>query len=396
MDLGLTDRVALVSGASGEIGQAICAVLLDEGAIVAALHRGTGDRLTSLRERAGSGGSEQKIVPVVAELTDGTAIDTAMQQVLDRCGRIDILVNNAAVTIEGPFLAVPESEARELAEVNVWAAYRLMQLALKPMMRARRGVVVNVSSVVASYGGRGVSAYAMTKAALETLTRVLALDGAKGRAAERRRARSRYDIDEPRATPAPGRGAVGEDPAGPRRRARGGGARSRMARVRPYGRLHDGASHHNRRRLQPVNIRQRGGVPMQVDDVFPMVRAAVSTCCGAASDSIRLESRLVDDLGMQSLDFVELIYEVEQAFDITVPMSNLERQIQEAMGGEAFELDGILTPAGRERLQEMVAGLAGIEPGVDLGIYEIPRLLTVYSVCDLILREKARAVHGSA
>jgi 3-oxoacyl-[acyl-carrier protein] reductase len=176
MDLGLTDRVALVSGASGEIGQAICAVLLDEGAIVAALHRGTRDPLTSLRERAGSGGSEQKIVPVVAELTDGAAIDTAMQQVLDRCGRIDILVNNAAVTIEGPFLAVPESEARELAEVNVWAAYRLMQLALKPMMRARRGVVVNVSSVVASYGGRGVSAYAMTKAALETLTRVLALE----------------------------------------------------------------------------------------------------------------------------------------------------------------------------------------------------------------------------
>jgi acyl carrier protein len=135
---------------------------------------------------------------------------------------------------------------------------------------------------------------------------------------------------------------------------------------------------------------------MQVDDVFPKVRAAVSTCCGAAADSIRLESRLVDDLGMQSLDFVELIYEVEQAFDITVPMSNLERQIQEEMGGEAFELDGILTPAGRERLQEMVAGLAGIEPGVDIGIYEIPRLLTVYSVCDLILREKARAVHGSA
>lgn len=181
MDLRLEGSVALVSGATGGIGQAICATLLAEGAQVAALHRGAAARLESVRACARDCGAADRLLELQLDLRDAAAMDSAFEQALQRFGAVDILVNNAAVTLERPFLAVPEAEARTLADVNLWGPYRLMQLALKRMMLARRGAVVNVTSVVASYGGRGVSAYAMTKAALETLTRVLALEMAPKR-----------------------------------------------------------------------------------------------------------------------------------------------------------------------------------------------------------------------
>lgn len=174
MDLAMEGRIALVTGATGGIGRAICEILAAEGAIVVAVHRGEGDRLSDLVARIRDAGGT--LEPRVADVTEETGVRTLFEELLDRWGRVDILVNNAGVTLERPFLAVTEAEARPLAEVNLWGAYRLMQHALKPMMLARRGVVVNVTSVLASHGGRGVSAYAMTKAALESLTRVLALE----------------------------------------------------------------------------------------------------------------------------------------------------------------------------------------------------------------------------
>lgn len=127
---------------------------------------------------------------------------------------------------------------------------------------------------------------------------------------------------------------------------------------------------------------------MRVEEVFPTVREALVRCCDLDPSTITLNSRLVGDLGLESLDFVDLIYEIEQRFEITVPMTGLDRAIEAAMGGEPYEVDGLLTPAALERLGTMVAGLADFDPNGEIATDEVPLLLTVHSVCDLIIREK--------
>jgi len=132
----------------------------------------------------------------------------------------------------------------------------------------------------------------------------------------------------------------------------------------------------------------------KVEAVFPAVRDAIQRCCDLEADQVQMTSRLVGDLGMESLDFVELIYELEQAFDITIPMGNLEVSIADAMDGVPAEEDGVLTPAGLAKLRETVPGLA--DGGSDeVAVDEVPLMLTVHSVCALLVKERDnRATSG--
>jgi len=177
VDLGLEGKTVLVTGASGAIGEAVCEAFVREGAVVAALHRGSEERLEPLRARLDAAGlAADALLPIAADLTDGDAVEAAVSGLLDARGGIDVLVNNAGTTLEAPFLATTEKDARAVVELNLWGSARLTRLVLKPMLLARRGAIVNVTSVVASRGGRGVSFYASTKAALETLTRTIAVE----------------------------------------------------------------------------------------------------------------------------------------------------------------------------------------------------------------------------
>jgi len=130
-------------------------------------------------------------------------------------------------------------------------------------------------------------------------------------------------------------------------------------------------------------------VEERVQAVFPTVRDAISRCCDLESDLIQLDSRVVTDLGMESLDFVELVYELEQAFDITIPMGSIEVAIEQALEGEPAEVDGILTPAGLGKLREMVPGLAD-EGGDEVAVDDVPAMLTVRSVCALLVLEQQK------
>lgn len=134
---------------------------------------------------------------------------------------------------------------------------------------------------------------------------------------------------------------------------------------------------------------------MELEDVYPVVRDAIARCRDLDPGVIRMDSRLVEELGMESLDFVELIFELEQALEITVPVGNLDQQIAEAMGDDAFEEDGTLTPAGRARMTAMVAGLAPVPDDVAISTYDVPLLLTVHSVCALVMQEKLKQTHGA-
>lgn len=138
-----------------------------------------------------------------------------------------------------------------------------------------------------------------------------------------------------------------------------------------------------------MNAASDAGQNGRVDVVFPTVRQALGRCCDLEPDQILLDSRLVADLGMESLDFVELVYELEQAFDITIPMGSLEVSIEEAMGGQVAEVDGILTREGLAKLREMVPGLAD-DGATEVAVDQVPLMLTVRSVCGLIVLEEQK------
>jgi len=177
MDLGLEGKTVIVSGVTGAIGESICEGFLREGAAVVALHRGGEERLGPFKQRLKAEGVDVgRLTSVEADITDAEACEAAIGWTLERHDRIDVLVNNAGATLERPFLATTEEEARRLTEVNLWGAVRLTRLVLRPMLLARSGAVVAVTSVLASRGGRGASVYASSKAALEALTRSLAIE----------------------------------------------------------------------------------------------------------------------------------------------------------------------------------------------------------------------------
>jgi 3-oxoacyl-[acyl-carrier protein] reductase len=167
-------RVALVSGASREIGRAIALELARRGAAVAAgfLEREEGAAETvHLIEAAGG-----RAFAVRLDVRDPASCRAAADGVREHAGSLDILVNNAAVTEEAPALAMDDEAWARVIDVSLTGAFRLSRACAKHMVLGRWGRIVNVSSIVASAGGRGQAGYVAAKAGLEGLTRALAIE----------------------------------------------------------------------------------------------------------------------------------------------------------------------------------------------------------------------------
>jgi 3-oxoacyl-[acyl-carrier protein] reductase len=171
--------VALVAGGSGEIGQAICRALARAGCSVAAGFRTGGERARALAAELSAASASVEAVEL--DLANGEAIEAVCRRLHQRHGRLDILVNAAAINREAPALGMSDEQWDEVLAVNLTAAFRLCRAAARYMLLGRWGRIVNVSSVSGSIGGRGQLGYAVSKAGLERLTRVLALElGRKG------------------------------------------------------------------------------------------------------------------------------------------------------------------------------------------------------------------------
>ncbi|MDN2567689.1 3-oxoacyl-[acyl-carrier-protein] reductase [Aquibium sp. A9E412] len=164
----LTGRKALVTGASGGIGEAVARVLHAQGATVG-LH---GTRVERLEALAGELGQRAHAFP--ADLSDRDAVKALGQQAESTLEGVDILVNNAGITRDGLFVRMSDADWDAVLEVNLTAAFRLTRELTHPMMRRRFGRVVNVTSVVGVTGNPGQANYCASKAGLIGFSKSLA------------------------------------------------------------------------------------------------------------------------------------------------------------------------------------------------------------------------------
>ena len=170
MMFDLSGMTALVTGASGGLGSAIAQALAGQGARLAV----SGSNVDKLeRFRAGLGGDH---VALPCNLSDGAAVDALVPQAVEALGKLDILVNNAGITRDNLAMRMKDEEWDEVLRVNLGAAFRLMRAAAKPMMRARFGRIISVTSVVAVTGNPGQANYVAAKAGLIGLSKAMAIE----------------------------------------------------------------------------------------------------------------------------------------------------------------------------------------------------------------------------
>ena len=165
----LSGRRALVTGATGGIGEAIARVLHAAGATVAISGR-RADRLEALAAALGD-----RVMTIPADLGDPFAVEALARTAPERLeGPVEILVNNAGITRDALLLRMKDEDWAEVLHVDLEAAFRLTRALLKGMMKARFGRIINISSVVGVMGNAGQANYAAAKAGLIGFTKAVA------------------------------------------------------------------------------------------------------------------------------------------------------------------------------------------------------------------------------
>src|SRR5262245_33645481 len=169
----LKEKVAVVTGASQGIGRDTALALAQAGAKVAVAARNEEKLATLVKDIVGSGG---EALAVKMDVAGAEQVKAGFKAVLEKFGRLDILVNNAAITRDGLAMRMKQDDWDAVIRTNLTGAHFCIQQALLPMMRARAGRIVNISSVVAEMGNAGQANYVAAKAGLIGLTKAIAME----------------------------------------------------------------------------------------------------------------------------------------------------------------------------------------------------------------------------
>jgi 3-oxoacyl-[acyl-carrier protein] reductase len=167
----LSNKVALVTGASRGLGKAIAVALAREGASIAAVARSEEALKSTLEEIRATGATAE---PFPGDVSDGDSMDTLVEKVAARFQKVDVLVNNAGVTRDG-LLARMTGEAWDtVINTNLKGAFNLTRTVGRMMVKARGGRIINISSVIGLMGNAGQANYAASKAGLIGFTKSVA------------------------------------------------------------------------------------------------------------------------------------------------------------------------------------------------------------------------------
>ncbi|HHX91159.1 MAG TPA: 3-oxoacyl-[acyl-carrier-protein] reductase [Paracoccus sp.] len=166
----LSGKCALITGASGGIGAAIARALHGAGASVGL----SGTREAPLRALAAELGDRAHVLP--CDLADAQAVESLPKAAAAAMGAVDILVNNAGITRDNLFMRMSDEEWHSVLDINLTATMRLCRGVMRPMMKARWGRIVNISSIVGATGNPGQANYAASKAGMIGMTKSLAAE----------------------------------------------------------------------------------------------------------------------------------------------------------------------------------------------------------------------------
>lgn len=167
---------ALVTGASGGIGQSIAVALAKQGAEVVI----SGTRANALEETAKViNDACGKVAHIITcNLKDSAEVDTLFDKSEALVGKIDILINNAGITRDGLAMRMKDEDWQEVIDINLTSSFRLCRAAIKAMMRRRYGRIINISSIVGTMGNAGQANYCASKAGLIGMSKALAFETA--------------------------------------------------------------------------------------------------------------------------------------------------------------------------------------------------------------------------
>ncbi|MFD0858959.1 3-oxoacyl-[acyl-carrier-protein] reductase [Roseovarius aquimarinus] len=166
----LTGKTALVTGASGGIGGEIARALHAAGATVGL----SGTRTEPLEALAKELGTRAHVLP--CDLSNKEAVEALPKQAIEAMGGLDILVNNAGITRDQIFMRMSDDEWQSVLDVNLTSTMRLCRAVMRPMMKARWGRIINISSIVGATGNPGQANYAASKAGVVGMTKSIAYE----------------------------------------------------------------------------------------------------------------------------------------------------------------------------------------------------------------------------
>ena len=174
LDGGFAGKVVVVTGGSRGIGRAIVELFAAEGADVTFFFQGRQDAADEVVAAAKAAG--RQVAALKVDIRDSAACRDAAEAIAERCGRIDVLVNNAGVIRDNVLVGLEDDDIRTVLDVNVAGVFNVTRAIAPYMVAKRAGKIVNLSSVSGVKGGRGQTNYAASKGAIDGLTRALAAE----------------------------------------------------------------------------------------------------------------------------------------------------------------------------------------------------------------------------